>query len=139
MFGQDRENVAARTARNIRVRKLALNLRGEVVTLVSVDGSKVTGRLLDADFERFLLEKGDKRTEVALDEVTAVILSPGFMEIVLSCVAGVFGGGFGSAVIVLSTPDAKSGVKIGAGVAGAALGGWLGYKTFYQEEIIELD
>lgn len=137
LYGQDED--PARTVRNIRVRKIALNLRGEVVTLISVQGTKVTGKLVDADFDRFLLEAGGKRIEVPINQVTAVILSPGIMEGVLTGLSGALVGGFGVGVVTLALPETGSGTQFSAGLIGAALGTWLGYKTFYQEEVIVLD
>lgn len=131
---------ADRTARSIRVRKLAQDLSGQVVTLTLEDGTRIVGKLVEADFQRFVLIQGDMgRKEVPIDMTVTVTLSPGTSELLLTAVSGLLGGAFGSALMALSSPDADVYVKLGAGIVGIGLGGWLGFKSFYQEEVIELD
>ena len=136
--GQDVD--PARSARNIRVKKLALNWQDEVVKLTNTDGTKIKGKLVDANFYHFILEKKDgKITEVPIDQITVVTLSPGIMELSLTVATGLIVGGFAMGFVSLTTSEASAASQGVTALLGALVGSWMGYFTFYQEEVIELE
>ena len=125
--------------RNIRVKKLAQIWQGEVITLTATDGTEVTGRLVDANFSRFVLEKNDgKETEVPISQIAVVTLSPGLAELSLTIITGLLAGGFAVGFVSLTT-DASATLQGVAALVGNLTGIWMGYFTFYQEEVIELE
>lgn len=131
---------SAQTVRNIRVKKLAQNWKGKVVTITNADGSKITGRLVDADLYRFVLEKNKgKKTEIPIDQISIVTLSPGLVEMSLTIVTGLLAGGFAAGFVSLNTPNASASMHWFVSLVGVFSGSWIGYLTFYQEEIIELE
>jgi len=126
------------STRNIRARKLAQNWRGETVQLTLADGRRVVGKFVGADFYSFTLETKDEQFTFSIDEVKAVTLKPGFMEAGLAVAGGILGGGLGAGIVTLTAPGSSVGVVATAAVLGAGAGFWWGYKTFYQEVVIEL-
>ena len=136
--GQDVD--PSRSARNIRVKKLAQNWQDEVVKLTNTDGTKIKGKLVDANIHNFLLEKKDgKITEVPIDQIAVVTLSPGIMELSLTVATGLLAGGFAMGFVSLTTPEASAASQGVTALLGALVGSWMGYFTFYQEEVIELE
>lgn len=137
LFGQDID--PTRKARNIRAKKLAQNWREQTVTLILFDGSQERGKLVDVDFYGFKLDKNGSHKEVPIEKVRAVKLSPGFMEIVLTGFSSGIGAGLTLGAVTLTSPGVGICIKLTVGVIGAAFGTWFGYRTFYQEDVIELD
>ena len=125
--------------RSIRARKLADNWQGHRVVLTLADGRRVQGKFEAADFFTFTLKDDDRTVTYAIKEIEAVTLKPGAMEAVLVMIGGALGGGMGAALVALTAPDAAAAVLPTAGVLGATLGLWWGYKTFFQEVAIVLD
>lgn len=130
--------LSQRETRSIRLRKLAQNWRGEKVLLTFVEGKRVTGVFVKIDSINYTLERRNKQVVFPIDEVTAVTIKPGLSEAVLALLAGALGGGLGTSFVVLTVPGAGVEVQASAAGAGAAVGLWWGYKTFYQEVKIEL-
>lgn len=127
------------TPRSIRARKLAQNWQGKIIQITLTDGRLVIGRFIEADFYSFTLETGSEQVTFPIDEVKAVTLKPGIVEIGLALVSGIMGGGFGAGIIVLTVPDYTTSMMTSAAVLGGGVGLWWGYKAFYQEEVIDLE
>ena len=133
------EGDASLSLRSIRARKLAENWQGHRVVLTLADGRRVKGKFVAADFFTFTLKDGNRAVAYAIEEIEAVTLRPGAMEAVLAVIGGALGGGMGAGIVSLTEPDAAPAVVATAGVLGATLGLWWGYKAFFQEVEIVLD
>ncbi len=95
---------------------------------------------MDANIHNFLLEKKDgKITEVPIDQIAVVTLSPGIMELSLTVATGLIVGGFAMGFVSLTTSEASAASQGVTALLGALVGSWMGYFTFYQEEVIELE
>ncbi len=125
--------------RSIRARKLAENWQGYRVVLTLADGRRVKGKFEEADFFTFTLKDDDRAVAYAIKEIEAVTLRPGVMEAVLAVLGGALGGVMGAGIVALTAPEAASAAVATAGVLGATLGLWWGYKAFFQEVEIVLD
>lgn len=136
---QAQESEQTTTSRQIRVRKLAQNWKGERVELKLADQSLERGVLLDADFSNFTINRNSRKVKVPINNVVSVTLPPGPMELSLVIASGALGGGFLAGIISLTAQDATNETIASAGLLGIAGGFWWGYTTFYQEEVIELE
>lgn len=127
------------SVKNIRIKKLADGWLGAKVTLALKDGSRITGIFTATDFYTFTLTKGGQKSTYPIEDVQAVIFRPGPMEAVLTIVSAGLGGGLIAGMIHLTAPDSPTTTKAGAGIMGAGLGLWWGYRTFFQEIVVPLD
>ncbi|MFB0515758.1 MAG: hypothetical protein ACETWG_04030 [Candidatus Neomarinimicrobiota bacterium] len=132
------EQGADLSARNIRARKLAQHWQDERVQLTLADGRWIEGQFVGADFYSFTLDVQGEQLVFSIDEVTAVTLKPGPTEAGLALMGGILGGGLGVGIVTLTVPGADPTALATAALLGAGVGLWWGYKTFYQEVVIEL-
>ena len=135
IYSQDSE----RSVRNIRVKKLSQNWKGKTITLIMIDDEEVTGKLIKADFSNFQIEDDETERIIPISQVQAVKLSPGAAEFALTCITGGLGYGLFWGFISLSAPETKQETQIMTGLLGMGIGSWLGFNTFYREDVIVLD
>jgi|GEM_PF-6709002 len=135
---QVRVQEADLTHRNIRARKLAQYWQGQTVQLTLADGRLVVGQFAGANFYSFTLETQGKQVSFPIDDVIAVTLKPGPMEVGLALAGGILGGVLGAGIVSLTAPGTAPEVVATVALLGTGAGLWWGYKIFYQEVTIEL-
>ena len=135
IYSQDSE----RSVRNIRVKKLSQNWKDKTITLIMIDDEEVTGKLIKADFSNFQIEDDETERIIPISQVQAVKLSPGATEFALTCITGGLGYGLFWGFISLSAPETKQETQIITGLLGMGIGSWLGFNTFYREDVIVLN
>jgi len=134
-YGQDPQvNI-----RNIRVKKLAQQWKGQTISFYWLDGNWVTGRLADVTTQDFVIEKNSRLTTYRHQEISAVTFPPGFLELVMTITTGLLTAGLVWGATALSAPNSNETVQGSAGALGFGTGLYFGYKSFYRKVVVELD
>jgi len=123
----------------IRIKKIASEWQGSVLTLHTRDGKEVHGKLLEVAGGQYHMEVGNRRVQIPLMDVTKVSFRPGLPELMLSLASAAMGGAFLAGAVLIVDEEA-TGTETGvAGILGVLAGGLWGYSTFYETEVIELE
>jgi len=123
----------------IRIKKIASEWQGSLLTLHTRDGQEIDGRLVKVTGGNYHIEIGAREIEIPLADVVKVSFKPGAPELMLSFASAIMGGAFLSGAFLIANEDAKSGDVSLAAVLGMLGGGLWGYTTFYETEVIELE
>lgn len=123
----------------IRIKKIANEWQGAVLTLHTRDGEAVRGRLTKVSGDQYHLLVEGRSIELPIDQVVKVSFNPGMPEALLTLTSAFLGAAFASGtVLILSEEDGTSHVFKAASI-GLLVGGWWGYNTFYESEVIYLE
>ncbi len=126
--------------RLIRIKKIATEWQGSVLTLHTRDETKIRGRLMDVSAGAYHLKVNDYETiDIPLGDVVKVSFEPGTPEILLSFASAVMGSAFLSGALLIADEGASQGEVSVAALIGMLGGGLWGYSTFYETEVIELE
>jgi precorrin-3B methylase len=127
-------------ARQIRARKLVRRFVDREMTLVLRNGDVKVGKLRTLHHNRFVLYQEDSGDTLLVQtrEVDRIILRAGMTEILLSSVTALGVGALAAGVLALTGSADAAGAVI-AGGFGSAVGGSLGWRTFYRDTTIRLE
>ena len=140
------ECVSAQTPSNfeehtklIRIKKIANEWQGAVLTLHTRNGDKLRGRLIEVYAENYHIQVGAREMQIPLADVIMVSFDPGPPELFLSLMSSFLGASLLGGAMMLATEDASSANISTAALLGMLGGGLWGYSTFYESEIIYLE
>lgn len=137
-FAQEANSFAEQT-RLIRIKKIATEWQGSRLTLHTDDGYEYTGTLMGVSVEHYHLYRTSGEIIVPLENVVKVSFKPGPAEAFLSIASAMMGSGFLAGALLLADADSSpENVSLAAAV-GMLAGGFWGYSTFYEVEVIELE
>jgi len=137
-FAQPSQNINDQT-KLIRIKKIATEWEGAVLTLHTRNEEKIHGRLLTVSEGNFHLAVGANQVKVPLEDVIMVSFEPGLPELFLSIASSVMGAWILGGAMVVVKDDAGS-TEVGvAALLGFLGGGFWGYSTFYESDIIKLE
>ena len=112
---------------------------GERLTVETTDGRRIQGELVALNPEGIHLMVAGTPVKVPLNQVHRLLKRPGKTEGLLVLSSGVLGGVFGlMSTRILQDQENSESVLLGM-VAGAGLGAFWGYSSFYEVEVIPLD
>jgi len=135
---EEQDSIAEQT-KLIRIKKIANEWQGAILTLHTRGGEEIKGRLIEVSNNKFHLQVGKGFTEIPLVDVVQVSFEPGFPEIMLTFASAVMGSGFLGGAMKLIKVDANSNEVSIAAFVGLLGGGLWGYSTFYESEVIHLE
>lgn len=123
----------------IRIKKIATEWTGSILTLKTRDGEKIHGRLVEVQGENYHMEYGGAVVQIPVKDVIMVSFEPGTAEALLSFASAFMGAAFLSGAMVLAQKDATSSQISISALIGLLGGGLWGYSTFYESEVIYLE
>ncbi|MCF7807684.1 MAG: hypothetical protein K9M49_00790 [Candidatus Marinimicrobia bacterium] len=139
MNASDEQQNLSEQTKLIRIKKIANEWQGALLTLHTRNGDEIHGRLIEVSRNMYHLEIGVSIVEVPLSDVTMVSFSPGFPEVMLTIASAAMGAGFlGGAMHLVGEDNNETKVGI-ATLLGLIGGGLWGYSTFYESEVIYLE
>lgn len=137
-YAQEAKSFAEQT-RLIRIKKIATEWQGSKLTLHTYDGYEYNGTLMEVSSEHYHIYGTSGEVIVPLEEVIKVSFKPGPPEAILSIASALMGGGFlGGALLLADADSSPENVSLAA-TLGMLAGGFWGYTTFYEVEVIELE
>ena len=125
--------------RLIRIKKIANEWQGSILTLHMRDGDAIEGRLVEVSGGEYHLQVGPREIRVPLGDVVSVSFDPGMSEVMLSFASAAMGASFLAGALMVASGDASSSALSTAALLGMLGGGLWGYTTFYEIEVIELE
>lgn len=123
----------------IRIKKIANEWQGSILTLHTRDGEAIQGRLVEVSGDSYHLEMQARQVKIPIEDVTKVSFEPGAAELFLSMASAIMGGAFLSGALLIAKDDASQADISTAALLGMIAGGWWGYSTFYESEVIYLE
>ncbi len=136
--GQDKMSFDDQT-KLIRIKKIANEWQGAILTIHTRDGESIEGRLIEVSGGNYQMEVNEELIEVPMEDVTMVSFEPGIPELILTLASSLMGGAFLSGAILLANEDSSPAAVTTAGLLGLVAGGLWGYSTFYESEVIHLE
>jgi len=123
----------------IRIKKIATEWQGSLLTLHTRDGDVIDGRLLEVSGGNYHMDVTTRVIMVPLQDVVMVSFKPGLPEAMLSFASAAMGSAFFTGALLIVNEDASSSDTSIAALLGMLGGGLWGYSTFYETEVIELE
>ena len=137
-MAQERKSFNEQT-KLIRIKKIANEWQGSVLTLQTRDGEEIRGRLIEVSAGNYNIEVGAIRIKVPMGDVVRVSYQPGTSEMLLSFASAIMGSAFLSGAILIAKDDASAVDVSTAALLGMCGGGIWGYATFYESEIVYIE
>lgn len=137
--GADEQQSLTEQTKLIRIKKIANEWQGAILTLHTRDGEEIQGRLIEVSRNQYHIEMGVTIVEVPLSDVIMVSFKPGFPEVMLAMASAGMGAGFLAGAYGLVKEDAGASELSVAALLGLLGGGLWGYSTFYESEVIHLE
>lgn len=123
----------------IRIKKIANEWQGSVLTLHTREGEEIQGKLIEVSAGKYHVEVGAILIQIPLEDVIMVSFLPGTAEIFLAISSALMGGAFLGGALMMADEDASS-ESIGvAALLGIIAGGVWGHSTYCETEVIELE
>jgi len=138
LFAQNTSTFTDQT-KLIRIKKIANEWQGSILTLHTRDGREISGRLIEVSGGNYHMALTSGKMEIPLGEVVKVSFKPGLPELMLTIASAAMGGAFLSGTILIANEEASQQDVNLAAVLGLLGGGLWGYTTFYETEVIELE
>ncbi|MCF7825738.1 MAG: hypothetical protein K9M55_03285 [Candidatus Marinimicrobia bacterium] len=123
----------------IRIKKIATEWQGSILTLHTRDGREISGRLIEVSGGNYHMALVSGTMEIPLGEIIKVSFKPGLPELMLTLASAAMGGAFLSGTILIANEEASPQDVSLAALIGLLGGGLWGYTTFYETEVIELE
>lgn len=136
--GDEQETLSEQT-KLIRIKKIANEWQGTLLTLHGEEGEEIYGRLVEVKGGHFHIETGNTIRQIPIEDVVMVSFKPGFPEVTLTIISGLMGAGFLGGAMALVKTDASPDQMGVAAMLGLLGGGLWGYSTFYESEVIHLE
>ncbi|MCF7824035.1 MAG: hypothetical protein K9N35_07660 [Candidatus Marinimicrobia bacterium] len=125
--------------KTIRIKKIASEWKGAILTLHTRDEEEIHGRLVEVMGGQYHMEIGDNVVQIPLEDVIMVSFDPGMPEAFLSLASTFMGSAFLSGAMMLVQDDASTAQLGISALLGLIGGGLWGYSTFYESEVIYLE
>lgn len=135
----DEQQSLSEQTKLIRIKKIANEWQGAILTLHTRDGDEIQGRLIEVSRNQYHMEMGAAMVEVPLSDVIMVSFKPGIPEAMLAMASAGMGAGFLAGAYGLVKEDAGASELGVAALLGLFGGGLWGYSTFYESEVIHLE
>jgi len=126
-------------AKLIRIKKIANEWQGAVLTLETRNGQIIKGRLIEVSAGSYHLATGATKAHLSLVDVVKVSYEPGIPEMLLSFGSAVMGSAFLTGAILIAKDDASDADVSRAALLGLLAGGYWGVSTFYESEVIYVE
>ena len=127
-----------RAVRDIRLQNLKRDYTGSTIRF-NVPGSiSVVGVLKDVTDKNFIISHNGSPAVYGHEEINYIFIDPGFTGKLMAFGVGLIGGAAGYMGVVIARENANASWKGVASSLGLALGGRIGFKTFFKPIKIDI-
>ena len=121
-----------RAVRDIRLQNLKQDYTGSTIRF-NVPGSiSVVGVLKDVTDKNFIISHNGSPAVYSHEEINYIFIDPGFTGKLMAFGVGLIGGAAGYMAVIIARENANASWKGVASSLGLALGGRIGFKTFFK-------
>ena len=127
-----------RAVRDIRLQNLKRDYTGSTIRF-NVPGSiSVVGVLKDVTDKNFIISHNGSPAVYGHEEINYIFIDPGFAGKLMAFGVGLIGGAAGYMGVIIARENANASWKGVASSLGLALGGRIGFKTFFKPIKIDI-
>ena len=127
-----------RAVRDIRLQNLKQDYTGSTIRFIVPGSTSVMGVLKDVTDKNFIISHNGSPAVYSHEEINYIFIDPGFTGKLMAFGVGLLGGAAGYMGAIIAKENANPSWKGVASSLGLALGGRIGFKTFYKPIKIDI-
>ena len=124
--------------RDIRLQNLKRDYTGSTIRFIVPGSTSVMGVLKDVTDKSFIISHSGSPAVYSHEEINYIFIDPGFTGKLMAFGVGLLGGAAGYMAVIIARENANASWKGVASSLGLALGGRIGFKTFYKPLKIDI-
>jgi hypothetical protein len=127
-----------RAVRDIRLQNLKRDYTGSTIRFIVPGSTSVMGVLKDVTDKNFIISHNGSPAVYSHEEINYIFIDPGFTGKLMAFGVGLLGGAAGYMGVIIAKENANASWKGVASSLGLALGGRIGFKTFFKPIKIDI-
>ena len=135
---QAQSGINLQAVRDIRLQNLKRDYTGSTIRFIVPGSISVMGVLKDVTDKSFIISHNGSPAVYAHEEINYVFIDPGFTGKLMAFGVGLIGGAAGYMAVIIAKKNANASWKGVVSSLGFALGGRMGFKTFYKPIKIDI-
>ena len=135
---QAQSGINLQAVRDIRLQNLKQDYTGSTIRFIVPGSISVMGVLKDVTDKSFIISHNGSPAVYAHEEINYVFIDPGFTGKLMAFGVGLIGGAAGYMAVIIAKKNANASWKGVVSSLGFALGGRMGFKTFYKPIKIDI-
>ena len=135
---QAQHGVNIQAVRDIRLQNLKRDYTGSTIRFIVPGSASVMGVLKDVTDKNFIISHNGSPAVYGHGEINYVFIDPGFTGKLMAFGVGLIGGAAGYMAVIIAKKNANASWKGVVSSLGLALGGRMGFKTFYKPLKIDI-
>ena len=124
--------------RDIRLQNLKRDYTGSTIRFIVPGSISVMGVLKDVTDKNFIISHNGSPAVYSHKKIDYIFIDPGFTGKVMAFGVGIIGGAASYMAVIIAKKNADASWKGVASSLGLALGGRIGFKTFYKPIKIDI-
>ena len=124
--------------RDIRLQNLKRDYTGSTIRFIIPGSTSVMGVLKDVTDKNFIISHNGSPAVYSHEEINYIFIDPGFTGKLMAFGVGLLGGTAGYMAVIIARENANASWKGVVSSLGLALGGRIGFKTFYKPIKIDI-
>jgi len=124
--------------RDIRLQNLKRDYTGSTIRFIVPGSTSVTGVLKDVTDKNFIISHNGSPAVYSHEEINYIFVDPGFTGKLMAFGVGLLGGAAGYMGVIIAKENANPSWRGVASSLGLALGGRIGFKTFFKPIKIDI-
>jgi len=135
---QAQPGINIKVVRDIRLQNLKRDYAGSTIRFIVPGSSSVMGVLKDVTEKNFIVSHNGSPAVYDHEKIDYVFIDPGFTGKLMAFSVGLVGGVAGYMAVIIAKKNANASWKGVASSLGFALGGRVGFKTFFKPIKIDI-
>ena len=127
-----------RAVRDIRLQNLKPDYTGSTIRFIVPGSTSVMGVLKDVTDKNFIISHNGSPAVYSHENIDYIFIDPGFTGKLMAFGVGLIGGAGGYMGVIIAKKNANASWKGVVSSIGLALGGRIGFKTFYKPIKIDI-
>ena len=124
--------------RDIRLQNLKRDYTGSTIRFIIPGSISVMGVLKDVTDKNFIISHNGSPAVYSHEEINYIFIDPGFTGKLMAFGVGLLGGAAGYMGVIIAKENANASWKGVVSSLGVALGGRIGFKTFFKPIKIDI-
>ena len=124
--------------RDIRLQNLKRDYTGSTIRFIIPGSTSVMGVLKDVTDKNFIISHNGSPAVYSHEEINYIFIDPGFTGKLMAFGVGLLGGAAGYMGVIIAKENANPSWKGVVSSLGLALGGRIGFKTFFKPIKIDI-
>ena len=135
---QAQPGINLQAVRDIRLQNLKRDYTGSTIRFIVPGSTSVMGVLKDVTDKNFIISHNGSPAVYGHEKIDYVFIDPGFTGKVMAFGVSLIGGAAGYMAVIISKKNANASWKGVVSSLGLALGGRIGFKTFFKPTKIDI-